>query len=248
MNSTLLTFQLTKLVTNLRRVVALPLLSLAAFNCQNATQTVMGTPTSQSMNNASQTPAEDLPITTVSLPSPTMAVATFGNGCFWCTEAVFQDLKGVSKVVSGYSGGQVKNPTYRQVGDGNTGHAEALQIFYDPAIITFDALLEIFWSTHDPTTLNRQGADVGSQYRSAIFYHSPEQKELAQAYLAKLDASGAFDKKIVTEITPFANFYPAEDYHQNYFKLNGEQPYCQFVIRPKMDKMRKVFGDKLVTK
>lgn len=171
--------------------------------------------------------------------------ATFGSGCFWCVEAVFQDLKGVEKVTSGYSGGFVKNPAYREVCMGTTGHAEVCQIVYDPSVITFDELLEVFWKTHDPTTLNRQGNDHGTQYRSAIFYHNEEQKKLAEEYKKKLDASGAFDKPIVTEITAYTNFYPAENYHQDYFNLNGTEPYCQFVIQPKVDKFRKVFKDKL---
>jgi peptide-methionine (S)-S-oxide reductase len=171
--------------------------------------------------------------------------ATFGNGCFWCTEAVFQQLEGVKKVTSGYSGGHVPNPTYEQVCAKNTGHAEALQIVYDPSVISFDELLEVFWKTHDPTTLNRQGNDVGPQYRSVIFYHNDTQKEKAEAYKAQLDKSGAWPDPIVTAIEPFKNFYPAEDYHQNYYKLNGKAPYCQYVIRPKLEKFEKVFKDKL---
>ncbi len=171
--------------------------------------------------------------------------ATFGNGCFWCTEAVFQQLEGVKKVTSGYSGGHVPHPTYEQVCAKNTGHAEALQIVYDPAVISFDELLEVFWKTHDPTTLNRQGNDVGPQYRSVIFYHNNTQQEKAEAYKAQLDKSGAWANPIVTAIEPFKNFYPAEDYHQNYYKLNGKAPYCQYVIRPKLEKFEKVFKDKL---
>jgi peptide-methionine (S)-S-oxide reductase len=144
--------------------------------------------------------------------------ATFANGCFWCTEAIFEQLEGVYSAVSGYTGGQIENPTYKQVCTGQTGHAECLQIVYDPAKISFDELLEVFWETHDPTTLNRQGADVGTQYRSGIFYHNPEQKEKAEKYKEALNKSGAFDKPIVTEITPFTKFYPAEDYHQEYFE------------------------------
>jgi peptide-methionine (S)-S-oxide reductase len=175
----------------------------------------------------------------------TMEIATFGNGCFWCTEAIFQNLQGVDKVVSGYSGGHVENPTYKQVCTGTTGHAEVIQISYDPAVISYDELLEVFWKTHDPTTPNRQGNDVGPQYRSAVFYHSEEQKEKAQKYKKELNAAGAYDAPIVTEITAFEKFYPAEDYHQNYFNLNGSQPYCSFVIRPKVEKFEKVFKDKL---
>lgn len=177
----------------------------------------------------------------------TMEVATFGNGCFWCTEAIFQNLKGVEKVVSGYSGGHVDNPTYKQVCNGTTGHAEVIQISYDPSVISYDELLEVFWKTHDPTTPNRQGNDVGPQYRSAVFYHNDTQKEKADKYKKELNEAGAYDKPIVTEITAFEKFYPAEDYHQNYFNLNGSQPYCSFVIRPKVEKFEKVFKDKLKT-
>lgn len=172
-------------------------------------------------------------------------IATFANGCFWCTEAIFQQLKGVEKVVSGYIGGSVKNPTYKEVCTGLTGHAEAIQISYNPKEISYAELLEVFWKTHDPTTLNRQGADEGTQYRSAVFFHTEEQKKLATTYLQKLDASGAFDNPIVTEITPASVFYPAENYHQNYYNLNGKAPYCSYVIAPKLEKFKKVFGDKL---
>ncbi len=171
--------------------------------------------------------------------------ATFGNGCFWCTEAIFQQLDGVIKVTSGYSGGKVANPTYKEVCTGSTGHAECLQIIYDPAVITFDELLEVFWQTHDPTTLNRQGADVGTQYRSVIFYHSEDQKVKAEKYKAELNKSGAFDKPIVTVLEPASAFYSAEDYHQNYYNNNSGQGYCKIVIRPKIEKFRKVFKDKL---
>lgn len=171
--------------------------------------------------------------------------ATFGAGCFWCVEAVFQRLKGVLKVSSGYSGGHVPNPTYEEVCTGITGHAEVTRIVYDPDVISFEELLEVFWQTHDPTTLNRQGADVGSQYRSVIFYHNAQQKKLAEEYKEKLDASGAFNDPIVTEITPFEHFYVAENYHQNYYRENGNQPYCRLVIKPKMEKFEKVFRDKL---
>lgn len=171
-----------------------------------------------------------------------MEIATFGNGCFWCTEAVFQDIKGVIKVESGYSGGQVVNPTYKQVCAGTTGHAEVIQITYDPSLVTYAKLLEAFFYSHDPTTLNRQGNDVGTQYRSAIFYHSEAQKQAAEAIIIELDKSGAWPDKIVTEVTPFKTFYKAEDYHQNYYNENGMQPYCQFVIKPKVEKFRKVFA------
>jgi peptide-methionine (S)-S-oxide reductase len=177
--------------------------------------------------------------------SKNVALATFGNGCFWCTEAIFQRLDGVQKVVSGYAGGHVKNPTYKEVCSGLTGHAEVIQLTYDPTVITYDELLEVFWQTHDPTTLNRQGADEGTQYRSVVFYHTDEQKKLAESYKKKLDASGAFDAPIVTEISPLTAYYPAENYHQNYYNLNGSAPYCAYVIQPKIDKFKKVFKAKL---
>ncbi len=179
------------------------------------------------------------------MKSADVDTATFAAGCFWCVEAVFQNLNGVRSVVSGYAGGSVVNPTYEQVCSGTTGHAEACQIVYDPKQISFPELLEVFWKTHDPTTLNRQGNDAGTQYRSAIFYHDIEQKKLAEHYKSELDSSQAFDGPIVTEIVPFTNFYPAENYHQNYFNEHGAQPYCLFVIRPKLEKFRKAFGDKL---
>jgi peptide-methionine (S)-S-oxide reductase len=171
--------------------------------------------------------------------------AIFGNGCFWCTEALFQQLEGVSSVQSGYSGGHVENPTYEEVCEKTTGHAEAIKVVYDPSKISFDELLEVFWQTHDPTTLNRQGNDVGPQYRSVIFYMNEDQKKKAEFYKEKLGKSGAFDNPIVTAIEPYKNFYVAENYHQNYYKLNGSQPYCYFVIRPKMEKFQKVFAAKL---
>lgn len=186
----------------------------------------------------------ELPITTVEVPAG-YEVATFASGCYWCTEAIYQDLKGVEKVQSGFSGGHVVAPSYEEVCTGTTGHAECIQFFYDPKIITFPELLEIFWSTHDPTTLNRQGGDIGPQYRSAIFYHNEEQKELAEHIKKSIDESGAFDNPIVTEITSFSNFYEAGDYHNNYFKLNGSQPYCQMVVRPKVEKFKKIFAKKL---
>jgi peptide-methionine (S)-S-oxide reductase len=172
--------------------------------------------------------------------------ATFGTGCFWCTEAIFEELKGVLKVTSGYSNGHVDNPTYKEVCDGETGHAECVQIIYEPEKISFDELLEVFFQVHDPTTLNRQGADVGTQYRSAIFYHNNEQKEKAEYYKAELNKSGAYKSPIVTEIASAQKFYPAEDYHQEYYLNNkNSNPYCAVVIRPKLDKFKKVFADKL---
>jgi len=170
---------------------------------------------------------------------------TFGTGCFWCTEAIFQDVDGVISVVSGYSGGNVANPTYEQIGTGATGHAECLNIIYDTTKVSYDELLEIFWQTHDPTTLNRQGNDVGPQYRSVIFYRNQQQKETAEKYKSELDKSGAFSNPIVTTLEPMSVFYKAENYHQNYYNQNGNQPYCQFVIKPKVEKFRKVFKDKL---
>jgi peptide-methionine (S)-S-oxide reductase len=171
--------------------------------------------------------------------------ATFGNGCFWCTEAVFQRLQGVEKVKSGYSGGTIENPSYREVCSGTTGHAEVLDIHFDADVITYNELLDVFWNTHDPTTLNRQGNDVGTQYRSVIFYHSVEQKAMAEQSMQRWDASGQWSDPIVTEISPFEHFYPAEDYHDNYLELHGHEPYCAFVVRPKVDKFEKQFKEKL---
>lgn len=174
-----------------------------------------------------------------------LAVATFGAGCFWCTEAQFQLLDGVDHVESGYMGGQKKNPTYKEVCTGTTGHAEVTNVYYNPSKISYDELLAAFWTAHDPTQLNRQGNDVGTQYRSAIFFHNAEQKQKAEEYKKKLDAEHAYNAPVVTEITPAVAFYKAEDYHQNYFNENGQQPYCKFVVQPKVDKFKKVFGDKL---
>jgi peptide-methionine (S)-S-oxide reductase len=173
--------------------------------------------------------------------------ATLGGGCFWCVEAVFQDVNGVQQVVSGYAGGTVDNPTYQQVCSGTTGHAEVVQITFDPAIISFADILYIFWRIHDPTTLNRQGADVGTQYRSAIFYHNDEQKAIAEKSKQKADTSGLWPNAIVTEILPLTHFYEAEGYHQNYYRLNPNQPYCRMVIDPKVKKFKKEFRDKLTT-
>jgi peptide-methionine (S)-S-oxide reductase len=171
--------------------------------------------------------------------------ATFGAGCFWCTEAQFQQLKGVEKVESGYTGGAVKNPTYKEVCAGTTGHAEVCNIYYDPSEITYDELLAAFWTSHDPTQLNRQGNDVGTQYRSAIFYHNEEQKQKAESYKQKLNEEKAWEKPVVTEISPAVVFYKAEDYHQNYYNENGTAPYCTFVVGPKVEKFKKVFAGKL---
>jgi peptide-methionine (S)-S-oxide reductase len=180
-----------------------------------------------------------------SMATANLEKATFGAGCFWCTEAVFQRLEGVVAVESGYSGGTIANPTYEQICTGTTGHAEVTQITFDPAKISFDDLLQVFWKTHDPTTLNRQGNDTGTQYRSVIFYHNEKQKDLSEKYKKELGASGAWKNPIVTEISPFTAFYKAESYHQNYYNDNKFQPYCTFVIGPKLEKFEKVFKNKM---
>lgn len=172
-------------------------------------------------------------------------VATLAGGCFWCLEAVYDDLRGVEAVESGYSGGDVPNPTYRQVCSGTTGHAEVVQVTFDPGVISFREILEVFFAIHDPTTRNRQGADVGTQYRSAIFYHSPEQQETAEKLIAELNAEQIWDAPIVTEVAPFEKFYVAEDYHQEYFVQNPAQPYCRAVVAPKVAKFRQKFLGKL---
>lgn len=179
------------------------------------------------------------------MSEPAYDTATFGTGCFWCTEALFQQLDGVVKVTSGYSGGDVTNPTYEQICTKTTGHAECLNILYDKSKISFDELLEVFWQSHDPTTLNKQGNDVGPQYRSVIFYHDEEKREKAEKYKEALNQSGAWANPVVTEISPIRAFYPAEAYHQDYYKKNGGQPYCYYVIKPKLDKFQKVFKNKL---
>jgi peptide-methionine (S)-S-oxide reductase len=174
-----------------------------------------------------------------------LETATFAGGCFWCTEAVFLRLKGVKTVVSGYIGGKTANPTYKDICTGMTGHAEAIQITFDPTELSFGELLEIFFATHDPTTINRQGNDVGTQYRSEIFYHNDVQKQLSEEYIALLNAENTFGKKVVTKLSPAPIFYPAEDYHQNFYDRNPEQPYCNFSIPPKIDKLEAKFRDKL---
>lgn len=172
--------------------------------------------------------------------------ATFATGCFWCTEAIFQELNGVLNVTSGYSGGHTSNPTYKEVCTGETGHAECVQVVYEPKKISYDELLQVFFEVHDPTSLNRQGADIGTQYRSAIFYHNSEQKQKAEYYINELNKSGAYDKPIVTEVDRFTKFYPAEEYHQEYYDNNkNTNPYCSVVIRPKLEKFEKVFAKKL---
>jgi peptide-methionine (S)-S-oxide reductase len=174
-----------------------------------------------------------------------LEVATFGGGCFWCTEAIFLELEGVKKVESGYIGGKTANPTYEEVSSGTTGHAEATQITFDPAKISFGELLEIFFATHDPTTLNRQGADVGTQYRSEVFYHNDEQKKITEEYIKVLNSENIFGKPVVTKVSAASKFYVAEDYHQNYYARNKEKSYCSYVITPKVDKVRKQYKDKL---
>lgn len=175
----------------------------------------------------------------------TPETATLAGGCFWCTEAVFLQLKGVQKVVSGYTGGTTPNPTYDDICTGRTGHAEAIQVTYDPSQVNFAELLEVFWRSHDPTTLNRQGADVGTQYRSAIFYANDKQREIAETYRKKIDEAGVYPAPIVTEIVPLGVFYPAEAYHQDYYRRNRNAGYCQVVIGPKLEKLRQLFGEKL---
>ena len=171
--------------------------------------------------------------------------ATLGAGCFWCVEAIFQSLKGVDSVVSGYAGGTVEHPTYQQVCGGNTGHAEAIQLTFDPEIISYEDVLYVFWRTHDPTTLNRQGHDVGTAYRSVIFYHDDTQNQIAETSRETTQASGLWPNPIITEITEFTNFYPAEGYHQNYYRLNPQRPYCRAIIDPKMQKFKTDFQDRL---
>jgi peptide-methionine (S)-S-oxide reductase len=178
----------------------------------------------------------------------TKASAIIAGGCFWCTEAVFKELQGVEKVESGYAGGSVDNPTYEQVSTGQTGHAEAIEITYDPKVISYKELLEVFFVVHDPTTLNRQGADVGTQYRSAIFYHSPQEKKIAEEVIKDFTAKKIYKAPIVTKLEPFTKFFVAEEYHQNYFERNPDKAYCRIVIEPKVLKFRKEFLSKLKNK
>jgi peptide-methionine (S)-S-oxide reductase len=182
---------------------------------------------------------------TSSVDESKLETATFGSGCFWCTEAVFQTVDGVQKVESGYEGGKVKNPTYKEVCSGLTGHAEVIQVKFDPVVVSYEELLEIFWQTHDPTTLNRQGADAGTQYRSVIFFHTDQQRDKAEFYKKALEDQHVFNAPIVTEISPASTFYKAESYHQNYYNLNSNEPYCSYVITPKLEKFKKVFKEKL---
>jgi peptide-methionine (S)-S-oxide reductase len=222
------------------------LLMMAITAFSSSAQNLSSTTRSSNNNNTTMSNTSAATNKNETITSTANDTATFANGCFWCTEAIFEQLEGVISATSGYTGGKTENPTYKQVCSGETGHAECLQIIYDPKKISFDELLEVFWQTHDPTTLNRQGADAGTQYRSGIFYHTEEQKQKAEKYKAALDKSGAFDKPIVTEVTPFTKFYAAENYHQEYFENNeNANPYCRIVIRPKVDKFKKVFRDKL---
>ncbi len=179
--------------------------------------------------------------------SSNLEVATLGGGCFWCMEAVYNQLKGIKKVDSGYSGGSILNPTYEQVSTGRTGHAEVVQLLFDPNVISYKEILKVFFTTHDPTTLNRQGADEGTQYRSVIFYHNEEQRKIAEQVIDKFNSEKFFDSSIVTKVEPFEAFYPAENYHKNYFKRHPEQPYCRIIISPKVAKFRKKFSNKLKT-
>ena len=211
------------------------LLSLAVIGCSPNEA-----PKSASSSEDLVSPIQNQQVTNVNLET-----ATFGAGCFWCVEAVFKMLDGVQQVESGYMGGLTDNPTYEDVCTGTTGHAEVIQITFDSDKISFKDLLEVFWKTHDPTTLNRQGNDRGTQYRSAVFYHSDEQKQLAEKYKQELNEAEAFPNPIVTEITEVSKMFVAEDYHQNYFALNQSNPYCRAVIPPKLEKLKKVFGDKL---
>jgi len=200
---------------------------------------MLGAPTGDAVPRIAGAPSE---------PPPAGAEqATFGGGCFWSMQAMFQRLKGVHSVVSGYSGGSVAHPSYEQVCGGATGHAEVVQITFDPAVISFQELLDVFWQAHNPTTRDRQGADVGPQYRSVIFYHTPKQKELAELNKRKLDAAKVLHAPIVTDIVPFSRFYRAEEYHQDYYVNNPRQPYCVSVIRPKLAKFEREFGEKLKT-
>jgi peptide-methionine (S)-S-oxide reductase len=179
------------------------------------------------------------------MPDDPLDLVTLGGGCYWCLDAVYELLEGVESVISGASGGHVVDPTYAALCSGQTGHAEVVQLQIDPSVTTFREVLEVFFSMHDPTTLNRQGGDIGTQYRSAIFYHTPEQKETAEAVMAELASEGIWDDPIVTELAPFETFYPAEDYHQGYYRANGEQPYCSVIISPKVAKLRAKFAHKL---
>ncbi|MCB0795701.1 MAG: peptide-methionine (S)-S-oxide reductase MsrA [Flavobacteriales bacterium] len=217
-------------------LLSLAFLSITLLACAEAERT-KGSVLPETLQNSSMMTSSEQQIE--------LETAVLGAGCFWCVEAVFSELNGVVEVTSGYTGGSTRDPSYKEVCSGSTGHAEVAMIKFDPETISFTELLEVFWQTHDPTTKDRQGADVGTQYRSAIFFTNEEQQRIATELRSELDASGAFDRPIVTEITALGTFYPAEDYHQDYYALNGEQGYCQMVIRPKLEKFRKVFANKL---
>ena len=228
--------------------------SPAAVNSETAGSetSISQSPSSQSPNSSAPTPAVDVPVDGPADPAAAFNVtadglqtATFGSGCFWCGEAVFEQLDGVASAVSGFSGGHVENPTYYQVVDGTSGHAEVFQVRYDPAVISYVDLLQVFWKTHDPTTLNRQGVDEGPQYRSVVFYHDDQQRQLAEELMKKLDASGAWNDPIVTEISAFTKFYAADKSHQDFYEKNRGNRYCRFTIVPKLEKLKKVFSDKL---
>lgn len=212
----------------LRLLYALAMALLTSSSCAQKNETTHPMTTTEKNNNDKD-----------------LETATFGSGCFWCTEAIFLNVDGVYSVESGYAGGKVKNPTYKEVCSGLTGHAEVVQIRFDPEEISFEEILEIFWQTHDPTTLNRQGADEGTQYRSVIFYHNEQQRKLAEFYKKKLEENRVYNDPVVTEISPLTNYSRAEDYHQNYYNLNRSAPYCSYVIQPKLEKFRKVFAEKL---
>ncbi len=222
------------------------LLATSLLGCNQSSMAVISQETATNSNpEPSDTQEPQEADTSKQKAAKKMETATFGAGCFWCVESVFLQLKGVKSVKSGYMGGTVDNPTYKQVCNGTTGHAEVVQIEFDPSVISFDDLLQVFWKTHDPTTLNRQGNDVGTQYRSVVFFHSKEQEQKALGYKKKLNEAGAFDDPIVTEITAASKFFVAEDYHQDYFNKNPGNPYCRLFIPPKLEKLKKVFADKL---
>jgi peptide-methionine (S)-S-oxide reductase len=217
--------------THIQKISIIPVIALLSFSLSGCAQTSDKNKI-QTMDVNQSRPAS-------------VDTATFGGGCFWCTEAQFELLEGVISVTSGYSGGSIKNPSYKEVCTGRTGHAEVIQVLYDPSVLDYESLLEAFWLSHDPTQLNRQGNDIGTQYRSVIFYHSAQQKQLAIDYMRKLNDSKAFSDPVLTEITAFEVFYKAEEDHQNYYNENGNQPYCQFVVGPKVEKFKKVFKAKL---
>jgi peptide-methionine (S)-S-oxide reductase len=237
------------LIQNLKitaQLLSVVLLGLVGCDSKNAAPSVISTPRNEA---AASEPKKVLATmqdsVKDSVKTSELAVATLGGGCFWCIEAVFDELQGVTKVVSGYTGGQTKNPTYKEVCYGNTGHVEVINVYFDPKIISYEDILRVFFHTHDPTTLNRQGNDIGTQYRSAIFFHDDAQAEGAKKIIEEIEKSHLWTNKIVTELSKFALFYSAEGYHQDYYKLNGHDPYCNYVISPKMKKFRTTFKDRL---